>query len=378
MATETGTATGLDRWLTDHAAELAQYRADPADDLDARIERSGALLGHLHAEGVYGAGWPEEFGGQGGTAVDRAQTYDALTTHGFGMPESVAGLEVLGNPLVRFAPEIARQALPGILSGADVWCQGFSEPEAGSDLASLRTTARRVDGGWSITGQKVWTSLAHRARWCGLLARTGDVESRHRGITFFWVPLPADGIEVRPLRTLSGEDDFCEVFFDGVFVPDEMVVGEPGQGWEIAMYALQFERGMWAWQRQAIMHTAMTELLHKTGADPADSDRIGRAYLKLAAVRAMSRSTVRHLASGTQLGPAVSADKVQLGMAEHAVHDLVRSMSPGFATSDAPTASLERREWFYARPATVYGGAVEIQKNIIARHILGLPAVRRG
>lgn len=367
------TEAGLHVFLDRHREEMRPFLADPGDDLEQRVVKTGRLLGWLHERGAYGWGWPIECGGRGGTAVHRAIFYDAMARFGFGMPESVASLEVQGSALIRYAPKIAARVLPPMLDGRELWCQGFSEPEAGSDLAGLRARAVRVDGGWSITGQKVWTSLAHVAQWCGVLARTGAPDSRHKGLTYFWVPLPTEGVEVRPLRTLTGEDDFCELFFDDAFVPDDLVLGDIGQGWEIAMYALQFERGMWAWQRQAHMHAMLETAIRDAEYPQRHAEQIGRAYLNIEAVRAMSRATVQRLAAGEVLGPEVSADKVMLGLTEHAINDLIRALAPDFETGDGDLLRDQRREWFYSRAATVYGGAVDIQKNIIATRVLGLP-----
>lgn len=368
---------GLRLWLDAHRAEMTEFLGDQGDSLDERIDKSSALLGYLDAAGVTGWGWPVACGGRGGTAIHRAVFYDVLTRAGFAMPESAAATEVLGSALIRYSPVLAARYLPAILAGRELWCQGFSEPEAGSDLASLRTIARPAEGGWVITGQKVWTSLGHRADWCGVLARTGDADSRHRGLTLFWVDMRAPGVTVRPLRALTGEDDFSELFLDEVFVPADHLVSAPDQGWEAAMYLLQFERGMWAWQRQAIMHSMLEEAIHRSGDLAAHAASIGRAYLSLASLRIKCMATVTRLAEGENLGPEVSADKVVLSQTEHIVNDVIRELTPGFSTSDDPHVRGDRREWFYSRASSVYGGAVEIQKNIIARRVLGLPQEAR-
>lgn len=370
---ELGTVAGLEAFLERHRSEMAQFLIEPGNDLEERIGKGGRLLGWLYERGAHGWGWPVACGGRGGSAVHRAIFYDAMTRFGFGVPESVCSLEVQGSALIEFAPAIAARVVPALLDGSQVWCQGFSEPQAGSDLAGLQTKATKVTGGWLLNGQKVWTSLAHASQWCGVLARTGAPGSRHKGLTYFWMPLPSDGATARPLRTLTGEDDFCELFLDDVFVPDELVIGAVGQGWQIAMYALQFERGMWAWQRQALMHAMLGEAISHAESSQDHTDAIGRAYLSLQAVRAMSRATVERLAAGEALGPEVSADKVLLGQTEHLVNDLIHALTPGFAVGDDPRTNGVRREWFYSRAATVYGGAVDIQRNILASRVLGLP-----
>ena len=371
--------TVLNTWLQSHRDEMAPFRADPGDDLDARITKTADMLVYLVDHGLYGWGWPEACGGLGGTAVDRAVFYDAITRAGYPMPESVAALEVLGPALAKFAPALAAEQLPAMLSGRTLWCQGFSEPAAGSDLASLRTQARRIGGGWLISGQKVWTSLAHRADWCGVLARTGTQESRHHGLTLFWMDMHAKGVLTRPLRALTGEEDFSELFLDDVFVPDDYVVGGINEGWQVAMYLLQFERGMWAWERQSVMHAMLQDAVAGLGDPRAHSADLASAYLALAAVRMRSRITVGRLSRGETLGPEVSVDKILLGRAEHIVNDAIRSLTPRFESSDAPEMRGLRREWFYSRAATVYGGAADIQRNIIAQRVLGLPQeARRG
>jgi alkylation response protein AidB-like acyl-CoA dehydrogenase len=376
--TNVNTRLDFAAWLTEHASELSDVNPRPDDELETRVDKSLALFGRLHASGLTRWGWPEEFGGLGGDATDRAALYDALTESGFGMPEQVGALEVLGSALTGFAPELARRALPPVLEGRELWCQGFSEPEAGSDLASLRTTAKRTADGWLIDGQKVWTSLGHRARWCGVLARTGDPAGRHRTLTLFWVDLESPGVTVRPLKTTTGEAEFAEIFFDGVSVPADHVIGAVDGGWKVAMHLLQFERGMWAWQRQALMFAALDDLITRSQGHAAAGETIGTAYLALAALRARSRQTVARLAKGEPLGPEVSIDKTLLSTAEHAVNDAVRSLRVNdFVFGDEPDAMQIRGEWYYSRAASVYGGAVEVQKNIIAERLLGLPREER-
>ncbi len=375
-APDTWTRAGLQHWFAGRRGEVERWFADPADDLDRRIDKGCELLRYLDAHGIAGHGWPTECGGSGGTATDRAVLYDALVRTGFAMPESAAGIEVLGSAITTFAPALARTQLPPMFSGRTLWCQGFSEPDAGSDLASLRTRAVAVNGGWRINGHKIWTSLAHRADWCAVLARTDRPETRHRGLSLFWLDMHQDGVTVRPLATLTGEPDFAEVFFDGAFVPATHLVGALGQGWEIAMHLLQFERGMWAWQRQAIMFGRLEDAVTAASDAPAHAEAIGSAFAVLYALRSKCLRTVERLARGEQLGPEVSADKILLSQAEHQVNDIVRTLTGGFATSDGRSVAAVRREWFYSRAASVYGGSVEIQKNILATRVLGLPAER--
>jgi acyl-CoA dehydrogenase len=364
----------LQRWTSLRADALAGFAPDPTDDLDERVGRGGRLLAFLYDAGVNRQGWPEECGGSGGSAVDRAVLYDELTRAGLTLPEAVAALEVVGCALVRFAPELAARHLPTILSGEELWCQGFSEPEAGSDLASVRTTATPSGDSWLIKGQKVWTSLGNLARWCLVLARTGSRESRHRGLTMFWVDLSSPGVTVRPLKSLTGEEEFSEIFLDGVEVARDHVVGEVDGGWAVAMYLLQFERGMWAWQRQSILHQMIERnvLGHELREDQLAE--LGRAYALLASLRSQCVDTIERLAREEPLGPEVSVDKILLSRTEQAVHDLCRNVnSAAFGRGDDARDETMRGEWFYSRAASIYGGAVEVQKNILATRILRLP-----
>ncbi|RHW26213.1 acyl-CoA dehydrogenase [Nocardioides immobilis] len=361
-------------WFGDHVEELRAFVPVDGESLDDRVARGAAMLGFLHGAGVMGRGWPEAWGGAGGTAIDRALVYDLLVRSGLDLPESLAPLEVLGSALSAYAPELAATHVPRVLRGQELWCQGFSEPDAGSDLASLRTRAHRSAEGWVLTGQKVWTSLGHLADYCGVLARTGTTDERHRGLTLFWVDMRADGVGARPLQTLTGEDEFAEVFLDEVVVDDSCVIGEVGQGWAVAMHLLQYERGMWAWQRQAMLHQALEIAMAHDEMDEVPVDAIGHAFCVLSSVRARSARTIERLSRGEIVGPEVSIDKILLGRAEQAVNDVVRlALGRDFATSDAAAAERARGAWFYSRAASIYGGAVEVQLDLVAQRVIGLP-----
>ena len=368
------TSGQLREWFDGHADALLRFAPVAGESLEDKVARGGRMLSFLSGSGVMGHGWPRAWGGSGGTAVDRALVYDLLTRSGLDLPEALAPLEVLGSALSTYAPELASVHVPRVLAGRELWCQGFSEPNAGSDLASLRTWARRSSGGWSIEGQKVWTSLGHLADFCGVLARTGTTEERHRGLTLFWVDMRADGVSARPLPTLTGEAEFAEVFLDEVAVDDTCVVGEVGQGWQVAMHLLQYERGMWAWQRQAMLHRALEIALARPKLADVPVEMIGHAFSVLSSVRARSARTIERLSRGEVVGPEVSVDKILLGRAEQAVNDVVRlTHGRDFALSDEPADELARGAWFYSRAASIYGGAVEVQLDLVAQRVLGLP-----
>jgi alkylation response protein AidB-like acyl-CoA dehydrogenase len=263
--------------------------------------------------------------------------------------------------------------VPKLLSGAEVWCQGFSEPGTGSNLGSLACRATRTDAGWRINGQKVWTSLAQYAQRCVLLTRTGTAESAHRGITALFIDMDSPGITVRPIETMHGAEEFCEVFYDDVVVPLDRVLGEVDGGWSIAMDLLPYERSTALWHRAAYLERRLGQLVSAAPAGTLSPTAVGEATQLLWAFRARSRATQRRLAAGQTLGSETSIDKVLVATAEQAIFDLVaEGLGPEVATGDDPVSARWRAEFLYSRAATIYGGSAEIQRNIIARRLLGL------
>jgi alkylation response protein AidB-like acyl-CoA dehydrogenase len=275
-------------------------------------------------------------------------------------------VEVLAPTMIAYArPELAAEMVPLLLSGAEQWCQGFSEPGSGSDLASLSTRAVAGARGWVVTGQKVWTSLAQCAQRCVLLARTGP---GHAGITAFFLDMDTPGITVRPLRTMHGVDEFCEVFLDDVVVPDDRLLGRQGDGWQVAMDLLPYERSTCFWHRIAHLYTRLDRLAARVH-DPADDLDLGAAYLALHTARCRSLATQNRLAGGGRLGPETSIDKVLLAGAEQRLFDTAHDLLPGELEL---AGSRPRTEYLYSRAATIYGGTAEVQRNIIARRLLDL------
>ena len=265
--------------------------------------------------------------------------------------------------------------VPRLLRGDETWCQGFSEPGTGSNLAALTCAAARVDDGWCVNGQKVWTSLAQYAQRCVLLTRTGGPDSAHRGITALFVDMDTPGITVRPIETIHGREEFCEVFFDDVLVPADRMLGDEGQGWAVAMDLLPFERSTALWHRGAYLHRTLEELLAGRRATGRSApDEVGEAFQQLFALRARSRATQHRMAAGDTLGPETSIDKILLAT----VGAGRSSTSPSTASpttccsATTPPASSGARSYLYSRAATIYGGSAEIQRNIVARRLLDL------
>ncbi len=357
---------------------VAQFRADlrawldrtdlapgPDHSLDGQVAQLARVRRALHDAGWMRHGWPAEVGGLGGPAVLRAVLGEEVATRGLAEPGIYSMVEVLVPTLISYAPPpLAAQMVPLLLSGREQWCQGFSEPGSGSDLASLSTRAVPRGEDWVVTGQKLWTSLAQYAARCVLLARTGP---GHAGISAFFLDMDSPGITVRPLRTMHGVDEFAEVFFDEVVIPGDRLLGRPGDGWQLAMDLLPHERSTCFWHRIAHLYTRLDRLLAQTtDPDPAD---LGAAYLALHTARCRSHATQRRLADGARLGPETSVDKVLLATAEQRLFDTARDLLPGvIELEETPW----REEYLYSRAATIYGGTAEIQRNIIARRLLDL------
>jgi alkylation response protein AidB-like acyl-CoA dehydrogenase len=374
--------SALTGWLRDHEDELAPYRQRRSGPIEDAFAHENGLHRLLASGGWTRWGWPEAAGGLGGTAVLRAVLYDELAAAGHLIPEALSAGETIGPMLCTYAPAIARAELPAFAAGDRMWCQGFSEPDAGSDMAAIRT--RAVDAGdhFVVTGQKTWVSFGHLAQACGLLVRTGETDSRHRGLSILWVDLAAPGVTVRPIRAASGRNEFAELFFDDVAVPRANLVGELHGGWAVAMHLLQFERGMYGWIRQAWLHDRLQDALTGTTARDLEvtssaAALVGEAYLAMLSLRLRCRETVLRLAAGEYLGPEISIDKLLLSGAEQTALDTARVLLwPAFEIDGQPTAEEWRADWFYTRAASIYGGAAEVQRDIVAEHLIGLPRAR--
>jgi alkylation response protein AidB-like acyl-CoA dehydrogenase len=363
----------VDDWLDSREDELAPaYQG--AGTLDAKMAQIAKVRRLAFDAGWARWGWPERVGGFGGSTLLRAYLSEAVTARDLVEPGLYSMPEVLGPSVVTFAmPELSAAMLPPLLRGDEVWCQGFSEPGTGSNLASLTCRAVRGAGGWRVTGQKVWTSLSQYARRCVLLTRTGSVESAHKGITALFVDMDAPGITVRPIQTMDGEQEFSEVFFDDVPVPFDRTIGEEGQGWAFAMDVLPYERSTSLWQRAAWLHRRLGDLVRAAGPGALDPAALGEVTQLVYAFRARSRATQHRMAATGRLGPETSIDKMLLATAEQALFDLAAEALPGeVTTGDDPASERWRAEFIYSRASSIYGGTAEIQRNIVARRLLDL------
>ena len=363
----------LDTWLNDHEGSLAASY-EGTGTLDEQIDHVCTVKRLTFDAGFMRFGWPEHVGGFGGSPLLRAYLGEALTARDLVEPGLYSMTEVLAPTMIDWgAPELAATMVPALLRGDETWCQGFSEPGTGSNLASLSCRAVRTDHGWRVTGQKVWTSLAQYAQRCVLLTRTGTPESAHRGITALFADMESPGITVRPIRAMHGSDEFCEVFFDDVIVPFDRTLGKEGDGWAVAMDLLPYERSTSLWHRAAFLHRRLQELLSAAPPGALDPARLGEIIQLLYAFRSRSRRTVHRMASGGILGPETSIDKILLATSEQAIFDLVADvLTADVSCGDDPESQRWRSEYLYSRAASIYGGSAEIQRNIVARRLLDL------
>ena len=363
----------VDRWLDEHQEELA-CDFEGIGTLDQQMAQLRKVMRLGYDAGFTRMGWPQRVGGLGGSTLLRAYLGEALTARCLVEPGIYSMPEVLAPTMIDYAPaELAAGMVPRLLRGDEIWCQGFSEPGTGSNLASLTCRATRADDGWLVNGQKVWTSLAQYAQRCVLLTRTGTPESARRGITAFFIDMDSPGITVRPIETMHGSPEFCEVFYDDVFVPADRILGQVDGGWSVAMDLLPYERSTALWHRAAYLQERLGRLVATAPEGSLDPSALAETTQALWAFRARSRATQRRLAAGEQLGPETSVDKVLLAAAEQAVFDLVaEGFGPEVVLGDDPASERWRAEFLYSRAATIYGGSAEIQRNIIARRLLDL------
>lgn len=349
---------------------IEAFRGFRPDDLEHAAEHLRRLQRILFDEGWSRVGWPERCGGAGGDPRCRAALFETLWGLDIQIPEGYTTLEILVPVLLVHAPHLADATFPSLLRGDETWAQAFSEPDAGSDLASLRTRMEPDGDGFRVTGQKVWSSYGHLAQRSMLLARSG--EPGHRGLTMVLIDLDQPGIGVRPIRCENGENHLSEIFLDGAPVAADRVVGGLGDGWAIAMYMLQWERGAWGWLQQGRFHSRLEIALRVADGDAASAAAIGRAYAASTALRLHTRDTVGRLAREETLGPEVSIDKLLLVDAELATWDAIRHhAAPGLELDDA--LHWLRSEYLFSRAAPIYGGSQEIQRSLVAQRVLGMP-----
>lgn len=399
-----------------YPAEIEQFRTEVrttlAEELPADWRGIGAIhdaeetrefvrrwRGVLRRRGLLAVSWPVEYGGRGLSRLHQVVLMEELTRAGvpYGdLPMDSTGLKMLGNTLLKWGTEEQKKVLlPGLLSGEERWCQGFSEPGAGSDLAAVSTRARLDGDEWVVDGQKIWTSGAQHCTGIFALVRTNPDESRHRGLSLLLVPLAQPNVEVRPIRHMTGGTEFCEVFFTGARTRHDQVVGAVGEGWTVARTLLAFERGEEAATNPLLFRAELDrliELARRTGVveDPVVRLQLARCYARVEVMRYLGYRILTGVLRGEELGHAASVSKLywseyhrevtQVALDLQGLAGLVptgKGPSRPMRTDDPGADALSSNSWWQvslnARAGTIYAGTSEVQRTILAERALGLP-----
>jgi alkylation response protein AidB-like acyl-CoA dehydrogenase len=360
--------------IAEHVAEdyLGAFTDDPAD-----LEVAQRFCRTLADEGLLTIAWPTEYGGGGGSVWDQTVVREEMWAHHEPRGAQYMGLNWVGPAIMAFGTEEQKQRhLGAIAAGEVIWCQGFSEPEAGSDLAALRTRATEDGEGWRISGQKIWTSYAGMAQWCVLAARVGPGE-RHEGITMFLVPMDAPGITVRPIRSMLGPHHLNEVFFDEVPIGPDAVLGGIGEGWAVIRKALAHERvGIARYARCERLLSALGRELAPHWDDlPASLHaQWARALVQVRVARQLAYRTVHAQATGELPDVFASSARIAVTQCDQQVAEvLFQALEEGAleAGTTAPLHGAVEDHWRYAQAATVASGTIEVQRMIVSKALLG-------
>ncbi len=378
----------VQQWMADHVVgEFAALggRGGSGDEtfgVEVRLEWEKVLA----TGGWTCLGWPTEFGGRGASIAHQVIFNEEYVKAKAPGRVSILGEGLLGPTLIQYGTPAQRDRfLPRIVDGTELWCQGYSEPNAGSDLANVATRAELDGDEWVITGQKVWTSLAHQSDWCFVVCRTEPGSVRHKGLSYLLVPMDQPGVEIRPITQLTKTSEFNEVFFDGARTAKDLVVGEPGEGWRVALATLGYERGVGLLGHQLSFRRELDHLIATAQAngradDPVIRQRLARSYAELEVLR---YNTLRSL-SGYD-GPAAPAEASIIKLFWATWHRDLGELAMDVRGSDALIAEAApyeldefQRTFLFSRSETIYGGSNEIQKNIIGERVLGLPPEPKG
>jgi alkylation response protein AidB-like acyl-CoA dehydrogenase len=380
-AEEAAFRTGLRTWLEEHLAEELRGHRGGAARFDRPEMRAWSRS--LYDAGYAGLTWPKEYGGGGAPYTHQAIFLEEMARAEAPPHVGVIGLGMAGPTIIAHGTEEQKSRyLAPILSADEIWCQGFSEPGAGSDLAGVRTSALLDGHRFVVDGQKVWSSFAHIADWCILLTRSDPDSARHSGLTYLIVDMHAPGVEVRPLRQITGEAEFNEIFFSGVEVPVENVLGEVGGGWQVAMTTLLHERGTLGFALQAALEVQIRKLAalaRDRGADPLQRDRIAREWIEMQALRFTNYRALSQLVKTGMPGPEGSISKLVWSEANQRVTKLaLELLGPDAALGEdnAPYAGYWQYQQLRSRGNTIEAGTSEILRNIVAERVLGLPRSR--
>ena len=347
----------------------------------------------LHAAGWAGISWPKECGGRGATMIEQAIFVGEAAAQEAPSPANVLGLAMGGPVVIAHGTDAQKQRyLEPILTGDEIWCQGFSEPESGSDLASLKTRAVKDGDEWVVTGQKVWTTFAQYAKWCMLVARTDPDAPKHKGLTYFLMDMKQDGVEAKPLVQITGEGEFNEVFINEARIPDENVVGQVGEGWNVAITTLMNERAGLAFGAIAAIHNSLAKLatlateVREEGGTSASEDayfrqKIAQLFIEAETMRLNAyRGLTKTMESGIP-GPEGSLGKWQWADINQDLTELALEIEGAWAPlGRGSEGAVANGAWQYnflrSRANSIEGGTTDILKNIIAERVLGLPRMR--
>ena len=385
--------TNDERVLRDEVRGFLHDHCPAPEEIPHELDERMALLRdwqrRCHQAGYVGRAWPAQYGGGGRPPVEQLIVDEELAAAGAPEFPNIVGLDVIGPSLLAFGNDEQRaRYVPAILSAEEVWCQGFSEPNAGSDLASLGASAIEDQGQFVINGQKTWTSWGQFARWCGVLARTEGPESKHRGISFLIVDMESPGVEVRPMTQITGHAEFCELFLQDVVVPADNLLGARGQGWEIALHTLAHERSTAALPRQVKLRTWVDRLAADARVRSIDGRRIAdredvqvslaRALIGVEVLRHHASFTVGRFLDGQPVGPESSTVKLVMAEAEQLVGTTALDvLGESLVAPAGPGGEDENEFWYetylFSRTASVLGGTQQIQRNIVADRVLQLP-----
>ncbi|TIC83915.1 acyl-CoA dehydrogenase [Nocardioides sp. GY 10113] len=386
------------QWLADHlAGEWGALKGlgGPGREHEAHDERL-AWNRHLAAHGWTAVGWPTEHGGRGLSLWQQVIFHEEYARSNAPAGVNHLGEQLLGPTLIAFGTEQQRQRfLPRIVDVTELWAQGYSEPGAGSDLAGVQTRARLDGDHWVVDGQKVWTSMAHVADWCFVVARSEPGSQRHRGLSFLLVPLRQDGVEIRPIEQLTSGSEFNEVFFSGARTDADLVVGEPGAGWGVAMGLLGFERGVSTLGQTVGFARELDDVVTRAKAngsidDPVVRDRLAGLKVELSAIRSFALRALALVEGGQDSaagGGAGSIFKLAWAQWHRRLGEVAMDVAgaDGLLTRAGRGLSQEhydldahQRLFLFSRADTIYGGSDEIQKNILAERVLGLPREIKG
>jgi len=377
----------LRAWLGTHVPRNWEHRRD--ESVQAHLAFLTAWQRTLYEGGWAGISWPREYGGRGASLMQQVIFWQEMARAGAPPMANVLGLGLVGPTIIAFGTEAQKtRFLPRILSAEEIWCQGFSEPNAGSDLAGLQMVARLDGDHYVVNGQKVWTSYGWVADWCELVVRTDPAASKHKGLTVLLVDMRSQGVDVRPLRQMTGETEFNEVFFHDVRVPVENVVGNVNQGWDVAIGTLMHERGTFGAGLQVSYRRNMDRLIslarevqrngRPAADDPVIRQKLAQCYAEIEIMRANQMRAFSRISATGVPGPEGSIQKIFWSELNQRLQQIAQELlGPYGQLEGGDPRAIDHGAWAYgylrARGNTIEAGTSEIQRNIIGHFVLGLP-----